>query len=259
MTSIFVAVASHKGISEAEIKERISEKALVAAGHSVTVASLGGQVLMDWARAELTAVALSRATDFVLYLEDKVSVEAKSLLRMIELGSLKEKSEPVYPVVAAPCRVPSSKEDPSFNVLPTSAPDERRMVECRFVEAGCVLVAKEVIEWLSVANVRLLFDSVLVPGRSAPGLFNSIVADAGDVGGTEGHGVYIGDLKAFCHRCRAVQIPLHAYVDAKTNFQGVIGCLGDSIKEQDASARGQGRAPVEAAPKLLGSDGRPLR
>lgn len=258
MPSIFVAVASRTGITEAEVKERISEKSLVAAGHRVGVAALGGQVLMDWARAELTAVFLASKFDFVLYLEDKASIDAVSLVRMISLGEIQEKDEPVYPILAAPCRLTSEKEDLSFNVHVTSAPDERRVVECRGVEAGCVLVSRQAVEWLLAANVRLLFDSALVPGRSACGLFNSIVADAGDHDGVEGRGVFLGDMKAFCHRCRLVDLPLHAYVDARTNSAGVIGCLGDSIREADAAARQEGRAPVEAA-RLLGADGRPLR
>ena len=162
MASIFAAFPSYRGIDKEDAKKLFGEAELTAKGHQVATCVLAGLALIDLARAELTAAFIHSQMEYVLYQDDDVSIEAASILKMVDLMESEKKLE----VLSAPCRMRS--EGNYFNVVPTSLPDEHRLVECLWTGLGCVLVKRRVIEYLTKVYSRLRFKSGVVPGGFQP-------------------------------------------------------------------------------------------
>lgn len=247
--TLFVAMPSYKGISEEEAKERCAEKALIKEGYSVAVAVLNGSALIDLARAELTAMFMVRTKcEAILYMDDDIEIEAASLLQMLAIMA----SHPGVGVLSAPCKMRT--EGNFYNIIPTSLPDEEKLVDCLWTGLGCVLVSRKIIATLYAKYPRLWFKSQATEGAHSVGLFNSLVVDESDYSGereTGAVGAYLGDDRAFSHRLRQSGILIQAYVDAKTDHRGIKGHMASDMASFEDSLSPQ-------KPGLVGSDGRPL-
>jgi hypothetical protein len=220
MSRVFAAFPSYKGISDVEARERFAEGALRAAGHDTALAVLRGHALLDYARAELTAVFKSSGFDMVLYQDDDVAIEPSSICRMVKLAADRGI------VVVAPYRLRTIGN--MFSVFPIGEPDADGLVKCMWTGLGCVLVPKQVIEKLYVAYAGLLFRSELT-STEACGLFNALVVDAGEYEAQKkGQGVFLGDDRAFSHRLLEQCIPIYADVYAVTDHRGLRGCLAEA-------------------------------
>jgi hypothetical protein len=241
MTTVFAAFPSYNGITEEEAKRRCAEPALVAKGHGVGVCVIVGEALLDVVRASLTTVFMKSKADLVLYMDDDVAIDGESICKMVELAA-------TYPVISAPCRM---RGDGRYNVHPTSMPDEHGMMVCSWTGLGCVLVTRKVIEKMYAAYPRLWFKRATMPEATLVGLFNSVVVDARefDPNTPDGVGMHLGDDQAFSYRLRAQHIPIHAYVDAKTDHRGLPGNMRADMEAVDKAARGAG---------LVGPGGNPL-
>ena len=215
MTAILVTCPSYKGISDAEIRERVDASGLERLGYAVSVACVrsGG---LDVSRNELMTVARLALIPFVFMLDDDVSIEALGLDAMVRAET---------DICSAPYKMRTDGN--MYDVALMGEPFDRngvRLMECAWTGLGAVLVRHEVLASMhsASAHLDLHYQSLAVPGETSCGLFNSMIVPMRRIDPTAGQGAWhFSDDRAFSLRVREAGYKIHVAPDVRTNHRGL--------------------------------------
>lgn len=232
MSNVLVTCPSYKGISDAEIRERVDAAALERAGHTVSAVCARGVSLLDAARNELMTAARRVRLPLILMIDDDVSIDAESIELLIRATGVG------VSIGSAPCKM--RKDGHEYNCAPLGDPFERggvTLIECAWTGLGAVMVRLEALDALHDRYPELHYQSIGTPDVTSCGIFNSMIVPARKIDPDAPADVnyHFGDDRAFSLRARDVGLAIHAVIDARTKHRDMEwSSLGVDLRERGA-------------------------